>query len=415
MYITEILRIRTPLQLLFLLFGMHRLTVTSDILDGVQALIEANMLLVDGLAEEEDNMHMFKATMLIASHLGGTFKADYLSILNEYTLKLLKKEPCDGGEGYPGGYEQVITLVAAYCGQLQLPSLWSKYCSHLPKDEGSTLEASVELLDDIVALTRIDSAGILGEQTLGYHTLKYQALEYAFRTGNITAANKILSAVFGHCLADFGLEFFGSDHGLQLWKIGLPPEVFRAGNKETLEIFERVGGKPANIRYMFMFHAMGYWSSDLQQQLMDEADSTVLSQLLRGFSDFRLFTPVKTLQFLISKGADVNYFDENCPPHTALAAAASHGSINSINILLEHGADILLGTEQGAISELFRLWCEKTGSTNWYTYDGMKGLIERLENIEREEREKRKVPNPPVTVTDTGLPLLNLPHTLRHY
>jgi hypothetical protein len=45
----------------------------------------------------------------------------------------------------------------------------------------------------------------------------------------------------------------------------------------------------------------------------------------------------------------------------------------------------------------------------------MKGLIEWLENIEREEREKRNVPNPPVTVIDIGLPLLNLPHTLRHY
>jgi ankyrin repeat protein len=123
---------------------------------------------------------------------------------------------------------------------------------------------------------------------------------------------------------------------------------------------------------------------------------------------------VETLQFLISKGADVNYFDENCPPHTALAAAASNGRVDSINILLEHGADILLGTEQGAISELLRLWWEKMGSTNWYPYN-MKGSIKWLENIEREEREKRNIPNPPVTVTDTGLPLLNLPHTLRHY
>ncbi|KAF8536273.1 hypothetical protein BDD12DRAFT_890732 [Trichophaea hybrida] len=112
---------------------------------------------------------------------------------------------------------------------------------------------------------------------------------------------------------------------------------------------------------------------------------------------------VEASKFLISKGADVNYFDKKSSAPTALAAAAKWGNIDVINVLLKHGADILLGTEKGAISELWRLRCEAT-SKNRPGYDETNNLIKKLENLEREEREKRNLPEPTVTVTATGLP-----------
>jgi hypothetical protein len=114
------------------------------------------------------------------------------------------------------------------------------------------------------------------------------------------------------------------------------------------------------------------------------------------------------LAFLVSNGADVNYslqWGQYGTLHSPLMQAASSGNTHAVFFLLDHGADILLGTpnlspafadasadagthsafEATPRNEFFQCVSEAARDS------GHQRLAEKLEGIEQEEMTKRGV------------------------
>ncbi|KAF8542157.1 hypothetical protein BDD12DRAFT_803135 [Trichophaea hybrida] len=173
--------------------------------------------------------------------------------------------------------------------------------------------------------------------------------------------------------------------------------MLRYSDNNTIGILDRAGVNPDITRYARIIVEFGRFggemlSNDLLGYIDEGMDSKVLNWLLFNFSsDPR--DPIQLIDVLLQKGANVNYVEEDenytCDdwPSTPLGQAVSVGNIKVVQLLLDHGAYVLLGTGNGYLSQITR-W-EKLGKPWLWLWppksEVFQSLVDLLEPLERKE------------------------------
>jgi len=317
------------------------------------------------------------------SALKGTSYSEVLKdCLQEHAVRLFSKDP-----EYPS-VAQVFLLTDMVCGQfIEVQDLWRQIRPNLYAPVTDTTSLFNFMVADLVSTAeKVYSDGAVSTW------LWVKVIDRVFvnctNAGEIDQANRILTSLVArsssfvkHLNISFSQQMGNPYH--------VPIDLLYGCNRETLDILEWNGISPDVVDYRLM-----------QECLLDDrafpeflwrriSISTMFDWMLVCASDCVEFS--EHVLPLLREGADVNYIGWDCPyfgedfsvPRTPLGAAVRAGEKETVQLLLDYGADVLLDSE------------ERSSLSGIATVGGYQELAEMLKKLEVKEQTKRNLSTVP--------------------
>jgi len=320
--------------------------------------------------------------------LEGTHRQEILDSYNSYFVPLFgrKLQNLDWWERL----ELSEILPVMCCGRFpDLEHLWQKFRPQLPSGNDENIWRF--MLDEAVSL-----ASSFPMQTMHFVGLVDQAFAICDLDpeSRMERANQILLALISDFPAVDVAALFKEDlsNGSRQWYCNFE-NLLRYSNNETLRILGLAGANPNIVKWERMSRIYSRHPlptpNDWRQWINEGADSKVLDWVLLSCAS-HLERQSEYFEVLLQHGANVNYVEDlknrdifgyavDCP-FTPLGEAVYIGNIRIVKFLLQHGADVLLDTGKGYLSEVARRQEEDD--------DVFHDLVELLEPLERIQLEK---------------------------